>query len=163
MPTSEEGGGKGAIEALEAEFPVVLSIPVAWGDMDAMGHVNNSVYLRYYESARIAYFERVGFLEEMASSGVGPILHSARCRFRLPLTYPDQVRVGASVPEIQADRFTMLYRIVSEREGAIAAEGDGIIVSYDYRERRKTPLPERVRERIQALEGLDREKRLRPE
>ncbi len=67
-----------ALESLEAEFPVVLAIPVAWGDMDAMGHVNNTVYLRYFESARIAYFERVGFLEEMASSGVGPILRPWR-------------------------------------------------------------------------------------
>jgi acyl-CoA thioester hydrolase len=143
-----------ALESLEAEFAVVLVIPVAWGDMDAMGHVNNTVYLRYFESARIAYFERVGFLEEMASSGIGPILASTRCRFRLPLTYPDRVSVGASVSEIEDDRFLMLYRIVSESAGgAVAAEGDGLIVSYDYRQKRKAPLPARVRERIAELEG----------
>ena len=127
-------------------------IPIRWGDMDAMGHVNNTVYLRYFESARIAYFERVGFLDEMALSGIGPILASTRCRFRLPLTYPDRVAVGASVSEIEADRFLMLYRIVSESKGALAAEGDGLIVAYDYREKRKAGLPARVRERIEDLE-----------
>jgi acyl-CoA thioester hydrolase len=145
------------LESLKETFPVLLSIPVAWGDMDSMGHVNNTVYLRYFESARIAYFERVGFLEEMGVSGVGPILASTRCRFRLPLSYPDQVSVGASVSEIQADRFLMLYRIVSETKGALAAEGDGLIVAYDYREKRKSPLPARVRERIEALENRKRE------
>jgi acyl-CoA thioester hydrolase len=142
-----------ATESLEAEFSVVLEIPVAWGDMDAMGHVNNTVYLRYFESARIAYFEHVGFLEEMASSGVGPILASTRCRFRLPLSYPDRVRVGARVSEMEDDRFLMLYRIVSESAGdAVAAEGDGLIVSYDYRNKRKASLPGRVRDRITELE-----------
>ncbi|MGH9323269.1 MAG: acyl-CoA thioesterase [Vicinamibacteria bacterium] len=140
-------------EKLEAEFPVVLSIPVAWGDMDAMGHVNNTVYFRYFESARIAYFQRVGFLEEMKESGVGPILASARCRFRIPLTYPDRVLAGASVQDVQEDRFLMLYRIVSEGAGALAAEGDGLIVSYDYRRKRKSPLPAPVRKRIEELEG----------
>ena len=144
------------VESLKETFPVVLSIPVAWGDMDSMGHVNNTVYLRYFESARIAYFERVGFLEEMAVSGVGPILASTRCRFRLPLTYPDRVAVGASVSEIQTDRFLMLYRIVSEAKGALAAEGDGLIVAYDYREKRKASLPARVRERIEDLQGTKR-------
>ena len=144
------------LESLKETFPVLLSIPVAWGDMDSMGHVNNTVYLRYFESARIAYFERVGFLEEMVVSGVGPILASTRCRFRLPLTYPDQVSVGASVSEIQADRFLMLYRIVSETKGALAADGDGLIVAYDYREKRKAPLPARVRERIEDLQRMKR-------
>jgi acyl-CoA thioester hydrolase len=148
----KDGSQVTAFESLEAEFPVVLVIPVAWGDMDAMGHVNNTVYLRYFESARIAYFERVGFLEEMTSSGVGPILASTHCRFRLPLIYPDRVKVGASVSEVQDDRFLMLYRIASESAGAVAAEGDGLIVSYDYRQKRKAPLPGRVRERIGELE-----------
>jgi acyl-CoA thioester hydrolase len=58
------------------------------------------------------------------------------------------------VSEVQDDRFLMLYRIASESAGgALAAEGDGLIVSYDYRQKRKAPLPGRVRERIAELEG----------
>lgn len=138
---------------LEKEFPVVLEIPVAWGDMDAMGHVNNTVYFRYFESVRIAYFEQVGFLEEMERSGVGPILASTRCRFRIPLTFPDRVLVGASATNVEPDRFVMLYRIASERHDAVAAEGEGLIVSFDYRRQAKAPLPPSVRRRIDELEG----------
>ena len=57
-------------------YPVVIEIPVFWGDMDAMRHVNNTVYLRYFESARIALFERLGYLDVMEQTGVGPILGS---------------------------------------------------------------------------------------
>jgi acyl-CoA thioester hydrolase len=139
-------------ESLELDFPVVIEIPVAWGDMDAMGHVNNAVYFRYFESARIAYFERVGFLREMARTGVGPILAATRCRFRRPLTYPDRVWVGAAARDVEGDRFLMLYRIVSSALEEVAAEGDGLIVSYDYRQKRKAPLPGAVRARIEAIE-----------
>jgi acyl-CoA thioester hydrolase len=61
--------------------------------------------------------------------------------------------VGARVDEIQEDRFLMLYRIVSEEANALAAEGDGLVVSYDYREKRKSPVPPAVRSRIEELEG----------
>jgi len=138
---------------LESDFPVVFETPVAWGEMDSMGHVNNIIYFRYFESARLAYFERVGFLEEMKRSGVGPILATTKCRFRKPITYPDHVRVGATAKDLQDDRFTMLYCIESRALASIAADGEGLIVAYDYNEKRKAPLPGSVREAILELEG----------
>ena len=137
-------------------FPVVVSIPVQWGEMDYFRHVNNTVFFRYFESARMAYFERVGFWEHMDETGVGPILASKRCRFRLPLTYPDTVSVGAGVPEVEGDRFLMKYVVVSHSHGKAAAEGEGMIVSYDYRKLAKAPLPEVIRRRIDDLEGRSR-------
>ena len=138
-------------ELLEA-YPVVIEIPVAWGEMDSLLHVNNVVYFRYFESARMAYFERAGVWEHMRETGVAPILASTRCRFRLPLTYPDTVSVGARVSEVGDDRFTMKYVVVSHGQGKIAAEGEGLLVSYDYRALKKAPLPEETRARIQVLE-----------
>ena len=139
-------------DPLEA-FPVVITIPVAWGEMDAFQHVNNSVYFRYFESARIAYFEQLEFMEYMQATGVGPILASTQCRFRVPLTYPDTVRVGAKIAEIAEDRFVMRYAVVSQRLQKLAAEGEGVIVSFNYRESRKAPLPEVIRQRIAAIEA----------
>jgi len=136
---------------LESDFPVVFETPVAWGEMDSMGHVNNIVYFRYFESARLTYFERVGFLDEMKRSGVGPILTTTQCCFRRPLTYPDRIRVGATANDLQEDRFTMLY-CESVALGTIAADGEGLIVAFDYNENRKTVLPDSVRRAILELE-----------
>ena len=141
------------MQDLLADYPVILEIPVAWGEMDAFQHVNNIFYLRYAESARIAYLERVGRSEALQNSGIGPILASIQCRYKFPLTYPDTVRVGTRVTEIGADRFTMLFRIVSTRHQRIAAEGDSVIVSYDYRAGAKAPLPEAMRASIVAMEA----------
>jgi acyl-CoA thioester hydrolase len=140
-------------ELLEG-YPLVIEAPVAWGEMDSMGHVNNIVYFRYFESARIAYFERVGFMEWMEETGVGPILASTQCRFRLPLSYPDTVSVGAKAEEVGDDRFRMKYLVVSRRHGRAAAEGEGLVVSFDYRAQRKAPLPEEIKARIRAFENF---------
>jgi acyl-CoA thioester hydrolase len=139
--------------------PVVIEIPVAWGEMDAFQHVNNIVYLRYFESARIAYFERLGYIEFRQTTGIGPILGSLQCRFKIPITYPDQVFVGTWVSQIDADRFIIKFQIVSQKHQMVAAEGEGVIVSYDYRENKKAPLPEEVKQRIQALEATVSAKR----
>jgi acyl-CoA thioester hydrolase len=120
--------------------------------MDAFGHVNNIIFFRYFESARIAYLDAIGFRGDAGAGGVGPILASTHCRFRRPLAYPDTVRVGARSTEVGSDRFTMAYVIVSEALGEAAAEGGGVIVAYDYASGRKTMLPDDVRLRIADLE-----------
>jgi acyl-CoA thioester hydrolase len=133
-------------------FPVVIDIPVAWGEMDALRHVNNIVYFRYFESARIAYFEKLRFWEFMDQTGIGPILASIQCKFKIPLTYPDTVSVGTRIPKIEQDRFVMEHRAVSHKSHAIAAEGESVVVSYNYRENKKTPLPDEMKQRILTLE-----------
>ena len=138
---------------LLAHCPVVIEIPVAWGEMDSFQHVNNVVYLRYFESARVAYLERLKLIEYMNETGVGPILGSVQCRFKIPLTYPDTVSVGTRVSKVEEDRFVMEYYVVSHKYQKIAAEGEGVIVSFNYRENAKAPLPELVKQRIAALEA----------
>jgi acyl-CoA thioester hydrolase len=136
-------------------YPVRIEVPVSWGDMDAFAHVNNTVYLRWFESARIAYFERMGILEPGAPSGVGPILASVSCRFKAPLAYPDTVEVSVRVTDVGDDRFTMGYAVYSRALGRTAAVGEGLNVSYDYAQGKKAALPAWWRERIEAIEGED--------
>jgi len=142
-----------SVEALLSDFPVVLVRDVEWGQMDAFNHVNNTVYFRYFESARLEYFSRVGFTEHMKTYQVGPILASTSCRFKAPLCYPDTVSIGVRVDldSMADDRFTMVYRVVSHTHKMVAADGDGLIVSYDYNNGRKSPLPDVVRDGILNL------------
>lgn len=122
-------------------YPLVIAEDVAWGDMDAYLHVNNVVYFRWFESARMAYFARSGFMAALESTGFGPILAATSCRYRAPLTYPDRIQIGARVTEIGTDRFTMRYAIASDTLGRIAAEGDSVIVCFDYATGAKAAIP----------------------
>jgi acyl-CoA thioester hydrolase len=134
-------------------MPVVVDFPVAWRDMDAFGHVNNAQYFRWFEDGRLAYFEALGIAELMEETGVGPILAATDCRFRLPLTYPDSVRIGATVTDVQDGEFTMRYVVVSTTHGRVAAEGSGRIVAFDYRTGTKASWPGPLRMAIAKLQG----------
>jgi acyl-CoA thioester hydrolase len=133
-------------------YPVAIEIPVQWGELDAYGHVNNTVFFRYFESARMAYLDQCGFSDLYDSDRIGPILHSTECRFRYALYYPDTVLVGARTLQIERDRFVMGYAVVSQEQDKTAADGRGTLVSFDYKARTKVPLPESVRIAIEDLE-----------
>jgi acyl-CoA thioester hydrolase len=135
-----------------AGFPVVVEMDVAWGEMDSFAHVNNVVYFRYFEHARIAYLTRVGWFDLMRDAGLGPIVHSTHARFRKPLAYPDHIVVGARVITMEPDRVTFEHRLVSKTWDDLAADGQAVVVCYDYRGSRKAPLPGELRERIDRLE-----------
>ena len=140
------------MKKLTNAYPVVIEIPVAWGDMDAFQHVNNIMYFKYFESARISYFEKINFMEVMNETGIGPILASTQCRYKIPLTYPDHVTVGAKVDTIEKERFIMKYVVVSHKHEKIAALGEGVLVTFDYQNNKKTLIPDEIKKRIIALE-----------
>ena len=113
------------VSSLLDGYPVLTEMPVRWGDMDAFNHVNNVVYLRYFESARIAYFEELHAVDFSPRGGIGPILAATSCAFKFPLPYPDTISIGARCVELAEDRLTHHYRVVSHRHCRIAAEGEG--------------------------------------
>lgn len=136
-----------------AEYPVVVELPVVWGEMDSYRHVNNVVYFRYFESARLEYFRRLGWFEYEQETGIGPILAATQARFRKALTYPDTIAVGARITDVGEDRCTMAYVIFSRHLGAVATDGQGTIVTFDYRQGKKVPVPDELRRRIRELEA----------
>jgi acyl-CoA thioester hydrolase len=135
------------------QFPVVIVIPVAWGEMDAFRHINSAAYFRYIESGRVAYFDRIGLLESFGTTGIGPILASTACRFRFPLTYPDTVSVATWISSLGDDRFKMETRIVSQRNSRTAAEAQSLVVMFDYRRGEKARLTLQIRRRIEKLQA----------
>ncbi len=138
--------------SLLSGWPVIYEQRVAWGEMDSYGHVNNTAYFRYFENARLEYFRRLGWDAGQRPNGVGPIMHSTQCRFRKPLTWPDNIAVGARVSKIEMDRFTIEHLLISEQQG-VAAEGWGLIVTFDYTANAKAAVPDELRRKIERLEG----------
>jgi acyl-CoA thioester hydrolase len=92
-------------------------------------------------------------MEFKNNTGIGPILAQTSCRFKIPLAYPDYVKVGARVPSINSDRFEMEYKIVSKKHQSVAATGDGLIVCFNYSENKKVPLPDDLIKKIREIEN----------
>jgi acyl-CoA thioester hydrolase len=135
------------------DFNIKVDIPIAWGDMDAFNHVNNTRFFRYFETARIKYFEKAGFIETMQKNSIGPILASISAKLIKPLFYPDTVTVGARVTSIEPTQFTMEYIIESKSKG-VAAIGESKMVAYDYKSSKRTTLPDIVRNKIMEIDSI---------
>jgi len=134
-------------------FPVILSLPLQWGDQDSLGHVNNVIYFRWAESARIEYSIRASAWDGAATAEAGPILAAIHCDFRFPLTYPDTIQVGASITGLGNSSFKMAHRVVSVKRGIVAADLDSTLVWIDYRTGKPVALSAKLREAIEKLEG----------
>jgi acyl-CoA thioester hydrolase len=141
------------VDSLLADFPVVIHLPVLWGEMDSYRHVNNVVYFRYFENARLEYFARLDWFEYEKQTGVGPILAATQARFRKPLWYPDTIAVAARVIALNETSFTLDHLIVSRQQQTIVTEGQGVIVTYHYSSGKKVPVPDELKRRIAELES----------
>jgi acyl-CoA thioester hydrolase len=122
-------------------------IPIRWGDMDAMGHINNTVYFRYMETARIDWCRSIGCMPEQ--SGHGPVIVNAYCSFIQQLRYPGNVLTKHYVTTVGRTSFDTY--ITMERDddpGTVWAEGGARMVWIDFATNQSLPLPQWLREQI---------------
>ena len=141
-------------KSLLAGFPVVTTIPVLWGDEDAFGHVNNLVYLRWCETARVQYLERIGLWELLRQTKIGCIVAHLGCNYRQPVTFPDTVHIGGRVTRIGNSSCKMEHAVFSDALGLVA-DADSTLVVYDYNANKPLPMPEEIRAAIAQLEGRE--------
>jgi acyl-CoA thioester hydrolase len=124
-----------------------FEIPIRWGDMDAMGHVNNTVYFRYMEQTRISWFDAMGFSSR--PEGEGPIIINAHCTFVRQLEYPGTVlcrhyvgRMGNSSVETHVEMSR------TDDPDTVYAHGGAKVVWVDYARQKSRPMPEFARQAV---------------
>jgi acyl-CoA thioester hydrolase len=130
----------------------VMRMPIRWGDMDMLGHVNNTVYFRYIESARIAWLEEVGRPPNPTTEG--PVIVSAYCSFIKQLKYPGDIEVSTYVGPPGRSSFEVTHEIrllgPDGQAGAIHAEGGAKVVWVNFPAEKSVPLPDEVRALLPA-------------
>jgi acyl-CoA thioester hydrolase len=135
-------------------YPVVVVQAVVWGEMDSYQHVNNTVYFRYFENARLEYVRRLDWPAFEQATGIGPILQATQARFRRALSYPDTIGITAKLLSMEEDRFVLEHKVISQQLRDVAAVGTGTVVTFDYRNGQKVPIPEELKRRIEELESV---------
>ncbi|MBI3942639.1 MAG: acyl-CoA thioesterase [Chloroflexi bacterium] len=133
-------------------FHFSMTQQVRFRDMDAMGHVNNSVYLTYLEEARIAYLQQMGQWRGDVRQ-IGTILAEVTIQFKAPAYFQEKLLVWMRTVELRNSSFIMEYVIESEAQPArLIALGRSVQVCYDYAEQKSVPIPDRLRQSITAYE-----------
>lgn len=130
-----------------------LPITVRWGEMDALGHVNNTVYYRYSEDGRLDYFTRM-FEAEPSADGSGPILADLRCSFLQQLRFPAEVEIATRAARLGNSSMRMEQALFRKGENDAIAAYEAVIVWFDYARQSSGPVPEAVRARIRELEAV---------
>ena len=145
-----------SVDRIENEsniWPVSTEIKVNWGDMDALGHVNHSVFAKWMETVRMMYFSEIGMMNLYDDSNIGPILARIEIDYELPIVFPDVVTVSTSVSRIGNSSFDMRYKIESlSNNGKSAATGGVVCVLLDYSSGIPHKIPPNLRESIARLE-----------
>lgn len=133
------------------EYKVAFEQVVAWGDMDAFGHVNNTIYLRYFESARVRYFDAVPELAGFQGTEI-PVVANIACSFKRPVVYPDTLTVKVGVASMGRASLKMTCEMVSPKVG-VAAIAECTIVIIDSTKGHSVRIPPIWREAIARIEG----------
>lgn len=115
-------------------------ISVQWGEMDAFNHVNNVMYIRWCETARITLFREIwgdkgiNMKEILEGNGVGPILANFNINYRLPLMYPDEVIIHTQVSQIGNTSFKLKQALFSKKLGnTLVADATSVVVMVNYK------------------------------
>lgn len=138
---------------LNKDYPLVFSQELIWSDMDAFQHINNAVYLRYFEDSRMKYFESTGVMDCMLETQIGPILAAASCNFKAPLTYPDCIHIAAKIEEIKSRTVKMSHAVYSDTLGKLVADGQSVVVFYDYQRKMSCEIPATIVTAFEAFEA----------
>ncbi len=139
--------------------PVTVPIQIRWRDLDALGHVNNAVYLTYFELARIGYARAaLGGHPERDPRTLLPrdfqfILAEVTCHFRTPATLGDQPVVAIWVAQVGRKSFTFEYRMTDQPTGRLLAEGCSTQVWYDYAAGESRAVPAETVALMEKLQG----------
>jgi len=122
-------------------------MPIRWGDMDAMGHVNNTVYFRFMEQARISWFNAL-VLGNDARRSTGIVIVNASCRFRRPITYPGTVEIRLSIGQPGGSSVPTHYELRVDDDPVLYADGAAVVVFVDMRTQKPKRIPDEMRERL---------------
>jgi len=123
-------------------------------DINYGGHVANSAVLNFFQDARIAYLKNLGGYSELDIGGqCGIILPEAHVRYYAEMFLDDELVIGVKIAQISRSSFTMAYRI--ERAGEVTAEGETVLVCFDYQKRKPRRLDSQFQEKVTAFEALN--------
>lgn len=132
-----------------AHYPIIHHQPIHWGEMDAFNHLNNVVFYRYAESARIGYLQALG----MFDGSMVTILAQSSCKYLRPVIYPDTLLLGVRCQRLGNTSIVIEYSYYSCAQKVIVATADAVIVRLDSNGKDKLPWTNEERERLVALEA----------
>ncbi len=127
--------------------PVILTLRVDWSEMDLFGHINNVMYAKYIQSARVNFVEKIGLMKMLEEQKIGFMLATSSIQYQKPLFYPDTISIETSVEFIKTTSFGLQHKIFNGNK-ELSTIGTDVLVMYNFNNDQKLPIPESLRAEI---------------
>jgi acyl-CoA thioester hydrolase len=137
--------------SVERRLAHVERIPIRWGDMDAMGHVNNTIYFRYMEQARISWFGAL-LPEDEAWQSTGIVIANASCNYKRAITYPGTVEVKLLVGAPGGTSMPTYYELRVDADPEPYADGAAVVVFINMKTQRPARIPDGIRNKLESID-----------
>jgi len=137
---------------VEHHLPIQLSLRLDWSEMDLFGHINNVMYAKYVQAARVHLWDLIGLTEHYRGTSIGPTLAATSIQFKLPLHYPDTILVRSGISDIGNTSFRIQHQIFNG-SSVLCATAEDVVVTFDYNTSTKVSLASMVRDNYQAVIG----------
>jgi acyl-CoA thioester hydrolase len=126
-----------------------LALRIDWSELDVFGHVNNVMFMKYVQAARLHYVEEIGLMELYRSAHIGFMVAETNCRFKKPLHFPGRVHLLTRKLSAANTSFVLEHHITDEHQQTVAIATD-VLVVYDFTRHEKCLIPEAVRKQMES-------------
>jgi acyl-CoA thioester hydrolase len=137
---------------MNTEYKTKIDLRVDWADLDLFGHVNNVIFFRYIQAARVNYCEQIGLTSLNDPDKLSFMVASTQCQFKKPLFYPDRIAVLTKVDWMKNTSLQLSYQLVNTSSELVAEAAD-VLVVFDHHQKTKVPISDELRAKIEKIEG----------
>ena len=130
----------------ELKFLHPLDIDVKWGELDMLGHLNNVVFIRYFESSRIHVMMQSGIWDLFAKQGLSVVLAKIDCNFLAPVHFPDKIQAQCALVSVGNSSIVVEHQLISKKTNQLVAHGQGVMVCFDFKKQTSAQIPAELKQ-----------------
>ncbi|MBI3517875.1 MAG: acyl-CoA thioesterase [Bacteroidetes bacterium] len=124
-----------------------ITLRIDWSEMDVFGHVNNVMFMKYAQAARINYVETIGLMELHRANNIGFMVAETNCQFKKELHFPGYIHVSTKIVFVKNTSFSLEHTMTNANDEVVAIAKD-VLVVFDFTKKEKCLIPDEIRNKI---------------
>jgi len=126
-----------------------ITLRIDWSEIDSFGHVNNVMFMKYVQAARLNFVDSIGLMKLHRTQNIGFMVAETSCRFKKEMHFPGYVNVSTKIAFIKNTSFSLEHTITNSDEEVVAVATD-VLVVYDFNKNEKTLIPEEIKTKMES-------------